>query len=569
MPLDSILLSALADELRPALLGATVDKVFEPASDEIILTVRGNPRSRQLAVSLSPSFPGIYFTEAKRENPKNPPMFCMLLRKHVQGAKITAVEVPMGERIVTLRLNGLDELGERSDKLLIVELMGRRTNLILAKDDGLMLDCLKRVTPDDPAGRRMLPGLFYEPPKPMESTFFMSEEWSADALRENLKDMSAVTALKKSMGGLSNLAASEICRMANAEPELMSTEPEKLIAATGAFREKLAAGQFAPTMLNDGAEPADVYYSDGFICPPGKTAERFPTFSGMMDAWYVRKASAELMKRLGKDLRKLASNALKREQRKLETRRNELARCDDRDALRQDAELIIGNIYRLKKGETSLTAEDWSVEGAPLRTVKLDPLKTPQQNAAAYFKEYKKAGAAIEHLTGLIETGEKQVWYLESVLDEIDRASTSSELEQIRLELSKEGVIQSRKGQKKGKEPPALPPYKFTSDEGYEILVGRNNVQNETLTFKVARKDDYWLHVKEFHGSHVIVRCSGAEPDEKTMELAASLAAEHSSASGSAAVDIARVKFVKKMPGGKPGMVTYTNYRTVIAKGSL
>ena len=566
MALDSVLLGALVREIRQAALSACVDKVLQPSRDEIILSLRTKNGTRQLALSLNPGFPGIYFTRNRRENPSTPPMFCMLLRKHLTGGRITAVEQQPGERIVTLRFSCLGEFGEREDRLLIAELMGRRTNLVLAKEDGMTLDCLKRVTPDDPAGRRMLPGLLYEAPKPMDRVYFLSDGWDAGELERLLETVPPVQALTRAMGGLSSFAASQICCSAGAGEQ--EWDRKKVLEQALAFRQSLLGGAYKATLINQGAEPWDIYYTRPVCCPPGKSAEAFDSFSGMMDAWYARRTSAENIRRLGKDLRKYASGALKREQRKLEARMNELAQCADRDSLRKDAELIIGNIYRMKKGESTLTAPDYSTDGEPMRTVRLDPLKTPQQNAAAYFKEYKKAGAAIEHLTVLAEQGKEQIFYLESVVDEIDRASSARELEEIRYELARSGVIREKKKPGKQKSVPATSPYKYISDSGYEILVGRNNTQNDALTFKTARKDDLWLHVKDYHGSHVIVRCAGADPDSETLELAASLAVMHSQAEGRAAVDITRVRYVKKTPGAKPGMVTFSNNTTVIAQAS-
>jgi len=569
MALDAVMLAALVNEIGQQADGAAVDKVQQPAADEIVLTLRGRAGGGKLVISLSPAFPGIYFTRLKRENPAQPPMFCMLLRKHLQGAKLIGIEQTPGERIVILRFSCLSELGDRVERQLIIELMGRRTNLILAQEDGLMIDCLKRVTPDDPAGRRLLPGLRYEAPRPMEREFFVLMDDSAirESLEGRLEDGPVIKVLTRMLAGLSPLAARQICALAGVDEDNCSSgDEEALIEQCIKLRNRVLTGRIEPVLVSEDRVPQDMCYIPITCFGTVRQSESFDTFSDLFDAWYERKTAAELMRRKSKEVRKLVSSAHEREIRKLNARINELEQCADRDELRRNGELIISNIYLMEKGQTSVTAPDYSLPDAPNRTVKLDPLKTPQQNAAAYFKEYRKAGTAIEHLTELISAGKEQRDYLGSVLDEIDRASSAAELEEIRTELEQSGVLRAKKGDKKKKNTPLSKPVVYISNSGYEIFVGKNNRQNDELTFRTARKDDLWLHIKDFHGSHVIIRCAGAQPDDDTINYAANLAVTHSQSDGRAAVDMARVKFVKKTPGAKPGMVIYTNYTTVMGE---
>jgi len=568
MALDSVLLGALIREIRPKTEGAAVERVFQPSRDEVIFSVRGREGGEKLAFSLSPNFPGLYFTQAKRENPQTPPMFCMLLRKHLSGARILSVEQEPGERIVLLRMACLNELGDRTQKLIIAELMGRRTNLILAQENGLIIDCLKHVTPDDPSGRRLLPGLYYEPPKPLEKKFFplMEEREIVEALNNEFeRGAPAAGGIYRALGGITTLVAGEVCCRAGADPDMEAGDKtEQIIAGVISLRRDILEDRLTPVMILEGQMPQDICYIDITQYGSARYTQRFDSFCSLLDAWYVRRGSLELLRSAARDLRKAVSSAREREARKIAARQGDLARCADREELRKDGELIISNIYRLKKGETFLEAPDYSLDGAPLRRVRLDPLKTPQQNAAEYFREYRKACKAIEHLTALVEAGKEQLIYLDSVLDELERASSPSELREIRIELESSGVLTKKKDASRRKDPPSAPPHRVLSDGGYEILIGRNNRQNDELTFRLARKDDLWLHVKDYPGSHVIIRCRGGQPDEQTVALAAALAAEHSRAGGQAAVDVTQVRYVKKSPGAKPGMVTYSNHYTVI-----
>ncbi len=568
MAIDPVLLGALLDELRPKAEGASVERVFQPSKDEIILSLRTKEGGEKLAFSMSPNSPGLFFTLTKRENPQTPPMFCMLLRKHLSGARIVSVEQEPGERIIVFRMACLNELGDRTQKLIIAELMGRRTNFILAQESGMIIDCLRHVTPDDPSGRRLLPGLYYEYPKPMEKAYFllMGEQALAYALKNEFElGYPAAKGICRPLGGVSTLVATEICCRAGVDPDVEAGQnTERIINEAESLRKDILEGRLVPTMILEGQTPRDICYTDITQYGSARYTQRFDTFCSLLDAWYVRKESLDILRGSARDIRKAVSSARDKEARKIAARQGDLERCADREEKRRNGELIISNIYRMQRGDICLEAPDYLLEGSPLRRVRLDPLKSPQQNAAEYFREYKKACKAIDHLTVLIEAGKEQLNYLESALDELERAASPSEIREIRNELESSGVLKKKREPSRRKDPPLDPPHKLISDSGYEILIGRNNNQNDELTFRLARKDDLWLHVKDYPGSHVIVRCRGGQPDKHTIALAAALAAEHSKAGGLAAVDVTQVRFVKKAPGAKPGMVTYSNHYTVI-----
>ena len=450
----------------------------------------------------------IHLTRRRYENPASPPMFCMLLRKHLIGGRIREVTQPNGDRMVSLALDSSNELGDSVKLKLITELTGRGANVILLDADERIMDCLRRIPPsENGSGRAMLPGLRYVYPQ-LPPGFFP--------------------------GG--------------------AKESEQ-------------------------KEPA----------VERQTSDSSPTdriqISELLDERYGHLEQQELRRRHAQSLTKTVRRLRDRQQRKLAAQTEELRRTKNMELVRRQAELLQANLYRVRRGDRALTCEDYFEEDLPEVSIQLDPMKTPQENLAQKFREYRKVKGAKEHLTVLVSEGETLLDYLNSVLEELDRAGSESELQEIRRELETTNLIRGGKNPREGRQTSgknkssraqkrktekAAVPLSFRSPDGWEVLVGRNNTQNDELTTKLARRTDFWLHVKNLHGSHVILRCDGREPSEEALRFAANLAVRYSQAkdSGKAAVDYTMVRNVRKPSGALPGRVIYTDYRTVLAEGA-
>ena len=562
MPLDAICLSALTAELREKLDGAKIDKVQQPERDMLILSLRGRSGNFRLLLAAGAGNARVHITGESMENPAEPPMFCMLLRKHLVGARIASLEQPDHERMLALELDTRDEMGDLSRKKLVVEMIGRSANVILVGADGRIIDCMRRMDFAGDAERRLLPGMIYRlPPKQNKTDFFSSDSGIRRALIAGAdREMPVDKWLLDRFSGLSPL----ICReMAFRCGGSFDTLPEQL----DALHDTVIAGDFTPYMLLDGDKPRDFSFMPIRQYGDSMKGESFDSFSALLDAFYARRDRAERQRRRSHELSRSIKTLRDRLVRKLAGQTEELQRTTGRDEIRKNAELITANMYRLKKGDRELLCEDYYQPECPEVKIPLDPLKTPQQNAAAMYKEYNKLKAAEEHLTVLIDQGEKQLDYLNSVLEELSRAETEKDISDIRRELMETGYMKKARGAKPERIK-AQAPLRFVSDDGLEILIGRSNTQNDELTTKLARRTDYWLHTQKVHGSHVIVRCDGLEPPETTLEQAASLAVYYSQGrdSGKVPVDYTMVRFVRKPSGAMPGKVIYTDYKTLLAE---
>ena len=562
MPLDSITISALTEELRGQIVGAKIDKVQQPERDTVVLSLHTFTGSARLLLSGGVGNARVHLTQTPYENPAKPPMFCMLLRKHLCSARIAALEQPERERILIFRLDAYDEMGSPVQKKLAVEMIGRGTNLILIDGEERIIDCLRRVDSDMSALRQVLPGLIYRLPlqQSKPDPFALSAEERRALWDARDASLPPEKWLLNSFSCLSPLVCRElVCRCrGNSE-----TLPECLDALV----ESVRAGEFTPWMLLQDGKPRDFSFFPIRQYGDAVQGEAFPSFSGLLDAFYTRRSQAEDMRRRTAALRKTVKNALDRAQRKLALQAEELKKTAQRDEKRRWGELITANLYRAPKGGAAgMTVEDFYEEGAPTVTIPLDPLKTPQQNAAAYFRDYTKAKTAEQYLTRLMAENRRAADYLASVLDELDRARSEQDIADIRRELTETGYLRQKRGGKEKPRPSA--PLRYRSSAGLEILVGRSNLQNDLLTTKTARKGDLWLHVQKVHGSHVILCCDGAEADEQSLREAAGLAVYHSQAAdgGKIPVDYTRVKFVKKPAGALPGRVVYTDYATIVAE---
>ena len=566
MPLDAICLRAVLHELRPQLIGARIDKVQQPARDQIVLLLRGNLR---LLLNAGANQPRIQLTNILRDNPAQPPMFCMLLRKHLVGARVLSIEQPDLERMVILTLQCTDEFGEISRKQLVLECMGRRSNLVLLDAQGRIVECLRRVDADLSATRQLLPGLFYHLPTPLDKLSLLSQEEDSLALAQRGGD--AEQAVDKWVldhyTGISPLIAREFAFRAGHETDvrfgaLNDAQRGALVQEFSDTANAVKEDNYMPVILYRDGKPVDFTYRSIAQYGAETQVETRESFSQMLDEFYDARERQELSARRGRELTHAVTVARDRMARKAENLKHDYAATQKRDEFRLRGDLITANLYRMKSGEKVLHAENYYEDGCPTIDIPLDPLLSPQQNAAKNYKQYNKLKTAEFHLREQIEKAENERAYLESVLQEIQQAETEQDFLDIRGEMSDAGFI--RKQGKKVLQRPSKP-REFKTSGGFRVLVGRNNRQNDKLTLKDADYRDRWFHVQKLHGSHVILCTNGGEPGDQDITEAAGLAAYYSQAKDSAnvPVDCTQVKYVKKPAGARPGMVIYTTYRTV------
>ena len=572
MPLDALSLIPLKNEICSVAEGAKIDKIQQPGKNEIIFSLRGIGVSRRLLVSASSGRARAHFTESAFENPQYPPMFCMLLRKHLVGARICSVTQPSMERLLDFELDAFDEMGIAAKKHLIVELIGNSANIVLTTDELLIIDCLRRIEGDMSEKRRVLPGLYYRPPEPSgKNDPLLTTYLEIVSLWEGANSEKTVESwLLDTFFGISPLVCRELSQQLFGEiglqicdipAEKKAKMPEKLFS----FFERVRSCDFEPIMLTDSGKPFD--FSCTAITQYGSKMEsvKFESFSEMLDAFYSKRDLQDSIQKRSQTLNRTVKSLRDRRARKLVNQREELKATYGRERLRELGDIITANLHLMQQGMATLTAADFYSEENSEIKIKLDPLRSPQQNAAKYYKDYSRAKKANMHLDQQISIGEIELSYLESVLDELTRVSGEKDIAEIRQELEKMGYLAAKKGGKKEKEVRSKP-LRFLSSSGFTILVGKNNTQNDELTFRTAERFDMWLHTQKIHGSHVIILSSGAEIDEKTLEEAAMLAAYYSQAAGGGKVpvDYTIVKYVKKQTGAKPGMVIYTDYKTML-----
>lgn len=564
MAIDAICLQAVVEELRPQLLGLRVDKVQQPARDQVVLLFRG----KRLLLNAGAGAPRLQLTEILRDNPAEPPMFCMLLRKHLSGARVAGLTQPPLERLVKIEFDASDELGRAGRRTLVLEAMGRRSNLILLDGEGRVIDSLRRVDADMSAARQVLPGLFYQPPASTGRLPFLEETEAGFAAR-----FAAAAAAEKTLDaflldqyfGLSPLMARELAFQAAGDTDtrlFQLSGPDPLWRALEDFSSRVRENRFTPVCLMREGKPLD------FACVPvgqyGGAAEcvAYASFSALLDAFYAAREKQERARQRGADLLRAAATARDRLWRKLALQEKEYAATQDRDKLRVQGDLITANLYRMERGQARLECENYYEDNAPT-SIPLDPLLTPQQNAAKYYKRYAKAKTAEKYLREQMDLARRDLEYLESVLAELAQAETEADYLDIRAELREAGFLKKQGKGKKDKSRPAAP-WEFRTSSGLRVLVGRNNRQNDKLTMKDADRRDLWLHTQKIHGSHVILWTEGGQPDLQSLNEAAVLAAWFSQArdSSKVPVDYTPVRFVKKPGNARPGMVVYTTYET-------
>lgn len=568
MAIDAITLTAVVGELEGELRDSRIDKIQQPERDVLLFTLRTRNGNRKLLVSAGTGSARIHFTSVSRENPMAPPMFCMLLRKHLTGAKIKRLEQPYLERMCTIVMDGVDSFGEQAEKRLVVEMMGRNSNIILCDSEGHIIDCLRRVFADDSDKRQVMPGMFYRlPPAETKNDPFSVTQAEIGALEMAAEPGMALDKwLVDTFRGLSPLIAREasVC-CAGATDAVIGNATELSSKLRSFFDRFMSPEGTAPYIVYRNDKPSDV------CCIPiaqyDDQCKRMDSYSEMLDELYTLTEQSKRMGQRSQMMVKSVKNLRDRSARKLTYQREELLQTEGRERVRQLGDIIQANLHRMISGAKSLIAEDFYTDGQPMIEIPLEPKLSPRQNAEKYYKNYTKQKNASVILKEQIKHGEKELDYLESVLEELKRAAGEKDLGEIRAELIAGGYIRERDAKKTMKRQPNAP-LRFVSSSGIQIMVGRNNIQNDALTFKTAMRSDMWLHVQKLHGAHVIISENASDIDDNTLAEAAALAALYSEGKNAGAVDVdyAPVRFVKKPSGAKPGMVIYTNYRTIRVK---
>ena len=570
MALDGVFLSLIKNELSDSLIGARVDKIHQPSRDSLVITMRtAGQGAKKLMFSSSAGTARVHFTEREPENPQTPPMFCMLLRKKLSSAKLTAIRQDGFERILFFDFEAADDLSDRVVLTLAAEIMGRCSNILLIGPDGRIVDAIKRVSEDMSRVRMILPGMVYSlPPREQRlDPLNFSEDQLFKKLSENRAELSK--ALVKAFEGVSPIYAREAAFFAakgveKASDQLSEDEKTRLVYYLRSVAESVKKGENKYYILKD----RDGMMKDFCFTKINQYGSlmfdrEFSSPSKLLDCFYSERDVLAQTKQRADDLFKLLISLSERIRRRVSAQKLELEECKNRDEYRLKGDLITANLWRLEKGMTTAKLPNYYDESGEEIVISLDARLSPAQNAQKYYSEYRKADNADKMLRSLIEKGEEEEKYIDSVFDSLSRASSEGELSEIRAELAQEGYIRQQRNAKK--QTKALPPLEYVSSEGFKICSGRNNRQNDLLTLKLAGKNDVWLHVKNITGSHVIIFCDGAEPSDATLGEAALIAAYNSSARNGSTVpvDYTRVRYVKKPSGAKPGMVIYTNQKTL------
>ncbi len=584
MALDGALLSVIIKELSEVALGSRVEKLYQPSQEELVIVLRltgavepyGN--SVKLLLCSGANSPRIQFTRSSIENPKVPPMLCMLLRKRIGAARLVGIRQLGLDRAVFFDFDATDELGDPSPVTIAVELMGRHSNIIAINRDGEVIDAVRRITGETSSVRQVLPGIRYALP-PSQNKLdprAVSAEEMVDSVLAESPDSQLQKRLIGCIEGISPLVCRELVFLSAGSVDaaccdLDSAGRERLLAQLEMLRGILISPPDGCYMLQNGeGRPMDFSFLPVTQYGALATLKKYPSCSAMFDDFYRERGASDRMKQRSHELLRHVENISERIARKLGNQRLELEQSRSRDELRVCGDILNANLYRLEKGMTSCELENFYEDGAPLMRIKLDPALTPVQNAQKYYNEYRKACTAEKKLTELIASGESDASYIESVLGLIVRARTEADLNSLRDELHQQGFVKSRgqRSTKNGKSVKSekLPPLRYRSTDGFEILSGRSNLQNDQLTLKQSRPWDIWLHTQKIPGSHTIIITNGEAVPNSTLEQAAIIAAYNSNARESTRVpvDYTNVKNVKKPNGAKPGMVIYSTYSTAI-----
>ena len=561
MALDAITMSLLAGELDQALQGSRIDKIHQPSRDEVVFHMRKRDGNIKLILSARSGSARICLTNESFENPQTPPSFCMLLRKYLSGARFVGAASVEGERIIMLTFTATSEMGDTVNIDIAAELMGRYANLVIINGDGKIVDAMKRVDADASSVRQLLPGLMYKLPPNRDNPKFISQ---TPAVIEKVFGFSGTVdqAFLRCSQGMGPVVAREIAYLAGVgdtyADKLGDFQKTAVTAAANKVVEYFHNPQFT-VVYNAQGNPSEYSFLP-LTQYTGLETKSYDTINQLLDEYYSEKDKAERLRQKGKDLHKLVQNLVERTTRKQIARREELAQSTDNEKYRIYGELLTANLYQIEKGMKKIEVLNYYDNSTV--TIPLDPKLTGNQNAQKYYKEYKRKQTAVKMLTMLIAQGEIELEYLQSVSYSVNNAANEAEMMAMRAELHGAGYLKYYKSRDKKQKPQDF--IRYTSSDGFLILVGRNNRQNDRLTMKTARGKDMWFHTKNAPGSHVVVMSEGADIPLTTQNEAAMLAVHHSSRKGNAKVEVdyTFVKNIRKTNDLKPGMVIYNEYES-------
>lgn len=576
MALDGCVIAALTHELKFRLCFGRIDKIYQPETDEVVFTIRNRGNNYRVLLSASSNYPKIHFTKFNKENPMSPPDFCMILRKHLLGGRIIDIIQPQFERMVKLIIESPDELNILKTKELIIEMMGRHSNIILINhSDNKIIDSIKRIPHSISRYRQVLPGIEYTMP-PSQNKVNPLEIGTKDAFNSIIQNKDKRTSIYKtlymSFTGISPLLSREICYrssvdentiLSNLDDQTMNNIYKNFVYII----DKIKTNNFTPIIYYDSRIEKYIDFSSIEISHLNYYEKHlFESTNEMLEDFYLKRDSKERIKQRTGDLRKNIRIKLDRMYNKLNNLNRDLEKGYDAKKYKLYGNLITANIYQIGKGQDEISLVNFYDENHNMINIPLDKRLTPAQNAQKYFKMYNKAKTAVYEINRQIKKTKVEIDYLEQVIINIEQCTHMSDIEEIRAELEENGILKrkiTKKGSKSNKKSNYL---KYISSEGSEILVGKNNKQNNDITFKISSKEDLWFHVKDMPGSHVVLRLKNKTPGDSSILEAATLAAYHSKAKDSTkvAVDYTRRKNVRRQRGAKPGMVIYDNHSTLL-----
>lgn len=570
MAFDGITIANVVKEMNDTLLGCRIYKIAQPESDELILTIKGSCGQKRLFISADASLPLIYFTETNKPSPMTAPGFCMLLRKHLQNGRIVAITQPGLERIIHIDIEHLDEMGDLCRKTLIVEIMGKHSNIIFCNENGTIIDSIKHVSGFVSSVREVLPGKPYFVAQTQDKLNPLDTDWNTWQSRVLTKPVAVFKAIYGGYTGISPILAQEICYRADVDGEmstasLTDTDGRKLFDVFTEMMQLIKDGRFAPHIAYTGKNPVEfAAFPLTLYAGPNDRIVPFDTMSQLLEHYYAEKNTLTRIRQKSSDLRRIVQTTLERNIKKYDLQLKQIEDTNKRDNYRIYGELLNTYGYGVTPGSKSMEALNYYTN--EMVTIPLDPEVTPSENAKKYFEKYNKLKRTYEALSELTAQVKTEIDHLESISAALDIALQEDDLVQIKQELVESGYIHKRSGSKKEKI--TSKPFHYISSDGFHMYVGKNNYQNDELTFKFATGNDWWFHAKNTPGSHVVVKCDGAEtlPD-RTFEEAGRLAAYYSKGRSQDKVEIDYIqkKHVKKPNGAKPGFVVYyTNFSLMI-----
>ncbi len=569
MALDGITISNIINELKTKLLGGRVDKIYQPENDEIIISIRSLGKAHKLLITANASHPRLHLTEKSKSNPMQPPLFCMVLRKYLTSGKIIGITQPNFERIINIHIESINELGDYSTKKLIVEIMGKHSNIILTDENDIILDAAKHISHEKSSIREVLPGktYFFPPSNKFDAMLLDEKNFKISIQKSHTKKLQNL--IYEHYNGISPSFASEICFRASLDPsdnvsQTSENDLNKLYQNFKSIVENIKNGNFSPEVIYSEKNKLFEFSSIEMKQYNLLKKQKFLSISDLLEFFYAEKDAQYRMNQKSQDLKKLINHNIERCAKKKDMQIKTLKEISNRNTLKLYGELITANIYSIPKGAEVFTTQNFYDEKLSEITIPLDPTLTAPENAQKYFRRYNKEKRTFSAVQTQMKQNDEELLYLEGILTSVQTSTDEQDIKEIRQELYEQGFIKKLK-QSKGKiKTEKSKPLHYISSDGFHMYVGKNNHQNDELTLRFAKGNDMWFHTKQIPGSHVIVVSEGKVIPNKTLNEAASLAAFYSKGKNSALVpvDYTLKKFVKKPAGAKPGMVIYETNKT-------